>query len=155
MTSAHIVTLRRAGKVFGYQLRTGREAGQSAYFGAASHGGPDQALAAAQARAQSLGLTLGAGRGSPVGRRTRLSPSPAAGIRWEWHATQASAVLYVVASWMRKGHPCGAKYSTEKHGLEGALDLAIAARTSAGAPMPDKAALLRELRRARRAGMPS
>jgi hypothetical protein len=155
MTTAHIVTLRRAGRVFGYQLRTGRGAGQSSYFGAHSHGGPDKALTAAEAHAAHMGMTLCAGRGSPVGRRTKRSPTPAAGVRWEWCSTVESAVLYVVASWMDKGRNRCTRYSTEKHGLEGALDLAIAARTSAGAPMPDKAALLRALRRARRAGVPS
>ena len=43
-------------------------------------------------------------------------------------------------------------FSVERNGLEGALDLAIAKRVSCGAPQPDRDALLKALRKAKRAG---
>lgn len=154
MTSAHIVTIRKAGAIVGHQLRAGGSGpGQTAYFSALVHGGPDKALRAAKRAATSAGWKVGARRGgSPQGRRTSLSPTPAAGIRWEWHPYFTGSALYVAASWTARSRPKCARYSTEKHGLEGALDLAIKARTSAGAPMPDRAALLRELRAEKKVG---
>lgn len=154
MTSnAHIVTIRKAGAVLGHQLRTGRGAGQCFYFGASTYGDPEAARKAAMREAKVMGLKIGTGRGgSAQGRRTSRSPTPAAGIRWEWQPYAGTAALYVVASWSTKGIAKCTRYSTEKHGLEGALDLAIKARTSAGAPMPERAALLRALRAVKRSG---
>jgi hypothetical protein len=112
-----------------------------------------KALAAARAAAKELGVVLSGRRGGSVaGRRTRLSPTPAAGVRFEWHTFAQSTVLYVVASWRdRKGVSRCTRYSVERHGLQGALDKAIAARISAGAPLPDRRALLRALRTERAA----
>ncbi len=155
MTTAHIVTIRKAGTVLGHQLRAGGTGpGQTAYFSAVAHGDPEKALRAAKAAARARGLKIGTGRGgSPQGRRTAKSRTPAAGIRWEWHPYYGSVALYVVASWSdKRGRPRQTRYSTEHNGLEAALDLAIKARTSAGAPMPDREALLRALRAEKRAG---
>ena len=52
----------------------------------------------------------------------------------------------------RRGRPRHTSYSCERNGLEGALDKALKARTSCGAPMPDRQALLRLLKRVFRAG---
>lgn len=145
----HIVAIRRAGEIEAYQLRIGAGgAGQSRLFSSGKHGGQRKALAAARAAAKEIGLVLGGPRGgSSSGRRTRLSPTPAAGVRFEWHTFSQSTVLYVVASWRdRKGVSRSTRYSVERHGLQGALDKAIAARVSAGAPPPDRRALLRALR---------
>lgn len=85
--------------------------------------------------------------GSTVGRLTRRSRTRATGIRFEWAARACGSVLRVVATWTdRSGHPHHTTFSVERHGLEGALDLAIAARTSCGAPQPDRAELLDRLR---------
>ncbi len=145
----HIVAIRRQGVIEAYQLRIGTGGpGQSRLFSCSKHGGMRKALAAARAAARELGLLLGGPRGgSAVGRRTRLSPTPSAGVRFEWHTFAQSTVLYVVASWRdRKGVSRCTRYSVERHGLQGALDKAIAARVSAGAPQPDRRALLRALR---------
>lgn len=145
----HIVAIRRKGQVEAYQLRIGSGGpGQSRFFSCGKHGGMRKAMAAARAAARELGLIIGSPRGgSASGRRTRLSPTPAAGVRFEWHTFAQSTVLYVVASWRdRKGVSRCTRYSVERHGLQGALDKAIAARISAGAPLPDRRALLRALR---------
>lgn len=154
MTTAHIVTIRTAGKVSGYQLRRGGSGpGQTSYFSASAHGAPGLAQHAALKTARAEGLKVGTTRGgSAEGRRTALSPTPAAGIRWVWRPYFDSVALYVVATWTAKGCPKVTSYSTERHGLDGALDKAIAARTSAGAPAPDRAVLLRALRAFYRAG---
>jgi hypothetical protein len=62
-------------------------------------------------------------------------------------------VLYVVATWRgKKGRASSTRYSVDRHGVEQALDLAIEKRTSCGAPMPDRAALLKALRKVYRVG---
>ncbi len=145
----HIVAIRRNDQIEAYQLRIGTGgAGQTRLFSCGKHGGMRKALAAARAAAKEIGLMLGGPRGGSVsGRRTRLSPTPSAGVRFEWHTFAQSTVLYVVASWRdRKGVSRCTRYSVERHGLQGALDKAIAARISAGAPLPDRRALLRALR---------
>jgi len=84
--------------------------------------------------------------GSKVGRLMRRSRTQTAGIRFEWVARTCGPVLRVVATWTDKaGVPHHTTFSVQAHGLEGALDRAIAARTSAGAPMPDRADLLQRL----------
>lgn len=84
--------------------------------------------------------------GSKVGRLMRRSRTQVAGIRFEWVSRNCGPVLRVVATWTDKqGVPHHTSYSVHAKGLEGALDLAIAARTSAGAPMPDRADLLQRL----------
>ena len=84
--------------------------------------------------------------GSRVGRTQRRSRTSVAGIRFEWAMRTSGPVLRVVATWTdRAGVPHHTSYSVDVHGLEGALDLAIAARTSNGAPMPDRAELLERL----------
>lgn len=145
----HIVAIRRNDQIEAYQLRIGTGgAGQTRLFSCGKHGGMRKALAAARAAAKEIGLMLGGPRGGSVsGRRTRLSPTPSAGVRFEWHTFAQSTVLYVVASWRdRKGVSRCTRYSVERHGLQGALDKAIAARISGGAPLPDRRALLRALR---------
>lgn len=85
--------------------------------------------------------------GSTVGRLMQRSRTRAAGIRFEWVERTVGPVLRVVATWTDKtGRPRHTSFSVEVHGLDGALDLAIAARVSDGAPMPDRADLLQRLR---------
>lgn len=86
--------------------------------------------------------------GSKVGRTTCRSRTRVAGIRFEWvNRISCGPVLRVVATWTDKaGVPHHTSFSVQAQGLEGALDKAIAARTSAGAPEPDRAGLLQRLR---------
>lgn len=156
-TSAHIVTIRRDGEIEGYQLRiNGGGPGLSKFFAARKLGGADKALRAGRRMARDMGLPKTRKRGgSEPGRLLSTSKTPAAGIRFEWTPFAVSTVLYVVATWRgAKGRPSSTRYSVKRHGLEGALDLAIASRTSCGAPIPDRAALLKALRKVQRAGAP-
>lgn len=146
----HIVTIRRNGVIEGYQLRAdGCGPGATRFFASKKHGGAEEARKAAQAMAAKLKLPETAPRGgSPEGRVTRLSRTGAAGIRFVWtQGSTDSASLAVVATWTDKdGRPHSTSYSVERNGLGGALDKALAARTSCGAPAPSRRALLVKLR---------
>jgi len=148
--SAHIVAIRRDGEIEGHQLRIiGGGAGFSKYFSAGRFGGADKALRAAQKVAKEMGLPkAGARGGSAVGRLLSSNTSGSAGIRFEWVERNSTPTVRVVATWTdRKGVSRHTSYSADKHGLPGALDKAITSRTSCGAPMPDRVALLRLLKR--------
>lgn len=146
---AHVVALRTNGEVVAYQLRRGRGGpGETKSFSVNKYGGPRKALKAAMEEAKAQGLVVGLGRGgSPKGRPNSRSSTPAAGIRFVWEEYGNSSVLYVVASWTNPdGRPAQSSWSTAKHGLEGALDMAIERRVASGAPEPDKKALLKALK---------
>lgn len=84
--------------------------------------------------------------GSSTGRLMRRSRTRTAGIRFEWVTRTTGPVLRVVATWTdRHGQPHHTSFSVQCNGLEGALDRAIAARCSCGAPMPDREDLLQRL----------
>ncbi len=149
-THAHIVVIRRGDVVEGHQLRiNGGGTGLSKFFGAGRYGSPEKARRAAEKEARAMGLPKPLRRGgSPQGRVFRTSATGSAGIRFGWTRETVEPMLRVIASWVdKRGRPRHTSYSVERNGLEGALDRAILARTSNGAPMPDRAALLRLLRR--------
>jgi len=153
--NAHIVAIRRNGVVEGHQLRVnGGGPGCSKFFGSARYGGADQALRAARRFAKSLALPRTRQRGgSVVGRAPSRSTTGAAGIRFGWSRESVTPILRVIATWTdKRGRMRSTSYSVAANGLEGALDKAIAARTSTGAPMPDRADLLKRLRKERRTG---
>lgn len=152
---AHIVTIRTGGVVQGHQLRIdGGGIGRSKFFGSGRYGSPEKARRAAEREARALGLPKARKRGgSEQGRVLSTSTTKAAGIRFVWTPATTQPVLRVVASWTdRRGTARNTSYSVERNGLEGALDKALKARTSGGAPMPDRSALLRLLRRTFRTG---
>ena len=158
-THSHIVTIRRGDVIEGHQLRIdGGGAGKSRYFSSGKHGGPEQALQAARqyAREQGLPPTLPPGGNNVVGRLSKLNTSGVAGIRFTWVAAVSGPILRVVATWQdQRGRSRHTSYSVEHSGLDGALDKAIAARISAGAPLPDRALLMRKLRTLYRSGAPA
>lgn len=147
---AHIVVIRRDGATLGHQLRiNGGGAGQTKYFSAGRYGSPEKARRAAEREAREMGLPKARERGgSDEGRVPRNSATKTAGIRFEWTPGVSAPILRVVATWTdRRGVSRQTSYSCQRNGLQGALDKAIKARTSCGAPMPNRAALLRLLRR--------
>jgi hypothetical protein len=147
---SHIVAIRREGAVEGHQLRyDGGGPGKSKYFASGKFGGPDLALQAARLTAKAMGLPDAGPRGGcETGRLNSNNLTGAAGIRFEWTPCLSGPVLRVVATWTdRRGRSRHTSYSSQRNGLEGALDKALARRTSCGAPMPDRAALLERLRR--------
>jgi len=154
-THSHIVAIRRSGVVEGHQLRiNGGGPGLSKFFSASKYGGPDKARRAAEKEARSLGLPPSQARGgSATGRVLRSSKTREAGIRFEWIQRESGPGLRVVATWTdKRGRSRHTSYTVDRNGLDGALDLAIKARTSCGAPQPDRNALLLLLRRTFRAG---
>jgi hypothetical protein len=154
-THAHIVVIRSGGVVQGHQLRIdGGGPGRSKFFGTGRYGSPEKARRAAEREARALGLPKTRERGgSEQGRVLCTSVTGAAGIRFVWTPGTLQPVLRVSASWTdRRGRARHTSYSCERNGLEGALDKALKARTSCGAPMPDRQALLRRLRSTFRAG---
>jgi hypothetical protein len=147
---AHIVAIRREGVVEGHQLRfNGGGAGQSKFFASGKWGGPDKARRAAEKEAKAMGLPKASKRGgSETGRLLSTSVTGAAGIRFQWVEAASGPILRVVATWTdRRGKNRSTSYSVDFNGLDVALDKAIKARTSAGAPTPDRAPLLRRLRK--------
>ncbi len=153
--NAHIVAIRRGEIVEGHQLRIGGGGpGMSKFFSSGKFGGPEKARRAALKMIKDLGLPKPGKRGgSAPGRLLKTSTTPAAGIRFLWSNGQDTPLLRVAATWMdRRGRPRHTSFSVGRNGLEGALDLAIERRISAGAPMPDRVQLLKALRKARRAG---
>jgi hypothetical protein len=149
-THSHIVAIRQGGVVQGHQLRiNGGGAGRSRFFAAGKYGSPEKARRAAETLAREMGLPKAQSRGgSETGRVQHASATRTAGIRFEWTQRLNGPVLRVVATWTDQlGRLRHTSYSVERNGLDGALDKAIAARTSAGAPQPARAALLKLLRR--------
>ena len=150
VTHAHIVAIRRGDVVQGHQLRiNGGGSGLSKFFSAGRYGSAEKARRAAEKEARAMGLPPPGRRGgSAQGRVLSTSLTGAAGIRFAWSGEAAEPLLRVVATWVdKRGRPRQTSYSVQRNGVVGALDKAIAARTSCGAPMPDRAALLRLLRR--------
>lgn len=148
--SWHVVAVRKHGMVIGHQLRVaGGGSGRSMYFGCARYGNPEQSRRAAERMAQEMRLPERRHRGgSSIGRLMRTSHTRAAGIRFEWTERSHGPVLRVVATWTdREGHPRHTSFSVQRNGLEGALDKAIEARCSCGAPKPDRQDLLQRLQR--------
>jgi hypothetical protein len=151
---AHIFPIRKDGQVIAHQLRVdGGGPGNTRYFSSSKFGGPDKSLRAAQKAIRELSLPATKPRGgSDVGRLLKTSRTRQPGIRFVWTRAVSGPILRVVATWTDKNGVCRhTSYSVETNGLEGALDRAIAARTSNGAPTPDKQSLMRLLRKQYRA----
>ena len=86
--------------------------------------------------------------GSTAGRLMQRSRTRTAGIRFEWVMRTVGPVLRVVATWTdQRNQPHHTSFSVQCNGLEGALDRAIAARVSCGAPMPNRGDLLQRLQK--------
>ena len=147
---SHIVAIRREGVVEGHQLRiNGGGAGLSKFFASGKWGGPDKARRAAEKAAKELGLPKATKRGgSETGRLLSSNVTGTSGIRFQWIETGSGPILRVIATWTdKRGKNRHTSYSVDRNGLDGALDKAIKARTSCGAPMPDRATLLKRLRK--------
>lgn len=149
-THAHIVTIRQNGEVTGHQLRiNGGGAGNSKFFAASKYGGPLKSERAAKSAVKEMGLPKPQGRGgSRVGRVLSSSLTKTAGIRFSWVHNASGPTLRVIATWTdKKGRSHHTSYSVKSNGAQGALDKAIEARTSSGAPAPDQDALMKLLKR--------
>ena len=123
-----------SGSTHGYQVRVGpRHATQTKFFALRKHGGARKALA--QARAAEIAMKLTA---EPTSLRTGArSAKPAnntsgvVGIRPRYELYSDHLRLSFVASWSENSKACSTSFSTAKHGLIGALKLAMARREEA------------------------
>lgn len=151
----HITPVRVKGVLDGYQLCVGGGGpGNTKFFAVKKRGGAVKARSAAKRLADSLGLPKTAKRGGSVaGRLLKTSKTGESGIRFDWVNNASGPALTIVGTWVDKGGQARErKRSVERHGLEGALDQIIALRVSAGAPKPDRDALLKQLRKVYRTG---
>lgn len=111
--------IKQDGVVVGFQAR---HANASKYFAVAKHG-HDSAYELASRTERRLRREIPrAPRGLQANNRSGV-----AGIRALYSNTE-DPVLYIQASWRRRGKPGSTWFSTEKHGRIGAVELAIAAR---------------------------
>jgi hypothetical protein len=123
-----------SGSTNGYQVRVGpRHASLTKFFAVRKYGGVRKALA--EARAAELALQSSAQPTSPrVGPR-RTAPanntSGLTGVRPRYTMFSDTPYLYFVASWSKGGKAHSTSYSAEKHGMLGALTLAMKKREKA------------------------
>ena len=122
------------GSTQGYQVRVGpRHAALTKFFAVRKHGGPRKALAAARAaevelatRTEATSARTGARRQAPAN-----NTSGVVGVRPRYVVFSDMPYLYFVASWSVGGKPRCTSFSAEKHGLLGALELAMLRREQA------------------------
>lgn len=117
-----IRTIRKAGKIVGYQAIAGAGGpGLSAYFGLATHGA-EKALELAQARSDELEA------GHPTTRPAQMGNAGGIpGLQLVYQRADPP-VLYAAATFRKNGRNARRAYSTQVHGKEGAVALALAAR---------------------------
>ena len=122
------------GSTHGYQVRVGpRHAALTKFFAVRKHGGPRRALAAARAAEAELAKQTEAAIGRTGARRRAPAnnTSGLVGVRPRYVMFSDAPYLYFVASWSVNGKPRCTSYSAEKHGLLGALELAMKRRERA------------------------
>ena len=128
------IQLINSGSTQGYQVRVGpRHALQTKFFAARKHGGVRKALAAARAAEAELQL-VALPTTSRSGARTQVASnntSGVVGIRPRYAVFADHPYLYFTASWCEAGQARGTSYSAHKHGLLGALKLAMERREKA------------------------
>lgn len=123
-----------SGSTHGFQVRVGpRHATLTRFFAVRKYGGARKALA--QARAAEVELKKVAEPTAPRGGARSARPanntSGLVGIRPRYELYSDHLCLYFVASWREGGKACSTSFSAEKHGLIGALKLAMARREEA------------------------
>lgn len=123
-----------SGSTNGYQVRVGpRHASLTKFFAVRKYGGVRKALA--EARAAEVELRSSAEPTSPrVGPRHTAqanNTSGLIGVRPRYTLFSDTPYLYFVASWSKGGKAYSTSYSAEKHGMLGALTLAMQKREKA------------------------
>ncbi len=123
-----------SGSTHGYQVRVGpRHATVTKFFAVRKYGGARKALA--HARAAEIALKQTAEPTAPRSGARSAKPanntSGLVGIRPRYELYSDHPYLYFVASWSEGGRACSTSFSAKKHGLIGALTLAMARREEA------------------------
>lgn len=126
----HITAINTGGKIVGFQLR---HTEGSQYFAVRKLGGIEAARDIAHKAAGELGVTI-----KPHAGKTQDS----IGIRWQPSRNGVPALYVSVNFYDHQGARHCTSYSTSKHGLTGALDLAIFARECAGHKVKNRSELL-------------
>ncbi|HEY9067528.1 MAG TPA: hypothetical protein VIO33_21275 [Burkholderiaceae bacterium] len=119
------------GSTQGFQVRVGpRHAALTKFFAVRKHGGARRALAAARAAETELArhAEASAGRTGARRRAPANNTSGLVGVRPRYVVFSDVPYLYFVASWSVNGKPRCTSFSAEKHGLLGALELAMQRR---------------------------
>ena len=122
------------GSTQGYQVRVGpRHAALTKFFAERKYGGARKALAQAKAAEVAL-LKLAEPTQPRRGARQSAqanNTSGLVGIRPRYELFSEHPYLYFVASWSVDGKASGTSFSAEKHGMLGALKLAMERREKA------------------------
>jgi len=123
-----------SGSTNGFQVRVGpRHASLTKFFAVRKYGGARKALA--EARAAEVALQRDAAPTSPrVGPRITAqanNTSGLIGVRPRYTMFSDTPYLYFVASWSKHGKAHSTSFSAEKHGMLGALQMAMEKREKA------------------------
>jgi hypothetical protein len=122
------------GSTVGYQVRVGpRSASVTRFFALRKYGGARKALAQAKLAEIELRKTAEptSPRKGPRSIAASNNTSGLVGIRPRYVVFSDTPYLYIVASWSKDGRACSTSFSAERHGLVGAIKLAIERRTKA------------------------
>lgn len=123
-----------SGSTNGYQVRVGpRHAALTKFFAVRKYGGVRKALAEARAAEAAL-REVAAPTSKREGPRTEVhanNTSGLVGIRPRYTMFSETPYLSFVASWSKGGKPFSTSYSADKHGMLGALTLAMERRAKA------------------------
>lgn len=132
----------------GYQVRVGSGGpGRTRFVAARKAGGHDAALRAARVAAQDLASRFP--RESRRGKRFANNRSGVPGVAFEWREGVDYSYPYIVGNWTdRLGRQRRFSYSVDRHGLEGAIALALGRRKIGGAPVPTLDEAVRRIKRA-------
>jgi hypothetical protein len=122
------------GSTNGYQVRVGpRHASLTKFFAVRKYGGVRKALAharAAEIELRKIALPT-AERHGPRTNAQANNSSGVVGIRPRYEMFSEHPYLYFVASWSMNGKACSTSFSANKHGMVGALKLAMERREKA------------------------
>ena len=122
------------GSTQGYQVRVGpRHASLTKFFAVRKYGGQRKALAqakAAEADLRKIAEPVSQRRGARLIEQAN-NTSGLVGIRPRYELYSEHPYLYFVASWSVDGKASSTSYSAEKHGMMGALKMAMTRREKA------------------------
>ena len=122
------------GSTVGYQVRVGpRHASMTRFFAVRKYGGARKALAQAKLAEGELSKIAGPTSSRKGARVIAASnnTSGLVGIRPRYVMFSEHPYLYIVASWSNNGKACSTSFSAERHGLIGAVKLAMDRRVKA------------------------
>lgn len=122
------------GSTLGYQVRVGpRHSAMTRFFAVRKYGGQRNALAQAKLAEAEFQKISGPGAGRTGARVATGSnnTSGMVGVRPRYVMFSEHPYLYIVASWSAGGKACSTSFSAERHGLLGAIQLAMDKRQKA------------------------